>query len=56
MNQTKTVSDAFHIQNGLKQGDALWQLLFNFALVYAIWKLQETKRDWILMGRMNFCS
>jgi hypothetical protein len=34
----KTVCDAFPIQNGLKQGDALSPLLFNFALEYAITK------------------
>jgi hypothetical protein len=32
----KHLSDSFHIQNGLKQGDALLPLLFIFALVYAI--------------------
>jgi hypothetical protein len=34
------LSDSFPIQNGLKQGDAL-PLLFNFALDYAIRKVQE---------------
>jgi hypothetical protein len=29
------LSDSFPIQNGLKQGDALSPLLFNFALEYA---------------------
>jgi len=29
--------NAFPIQNGLKQGDALLPLLFKFALEYAIW-------------------
>jgi hypothetical protein len=34
------VSDKFPIQNGLKQGDALLPLLLNFALEYAIKKVQ----------------
>jgi hypothetical protein len=37
----KNLSDAFPIQNGLKQGDALSPLLFSFALEYAIRKTQE---------------
>jgi hypothetical protein len=36
----KRFSDSFPIQNGLKQGDALSPLLFNFALEYAIRKVQ----------------
>jgi hypothetical protein len=35
------LSDKFPIQNGLKQGDALSPLLFNFSLDYAIRKVQE---------------
>jgi hypothetical protein len=35
------LSDTFPVQNGLKQGDALSQLLFNFSLEYAIRKVQE---------------
>jgi hypothetical protein len=36
----KHLSDSFPVQNGLKQGDALSPLLFNFALEYAIRKIQ----------------
>ena len=36
----KNGSDRLHIRNGLKQGDALSPLLFNFALEYAIRRVQ----------------
>jgi hypothetical protein len=37
----KFQSDKFPIQNGLKQGDALSPLLFDFALAYAIRRVQK---------------
>jgi len=54
----KHFSDMFPIRNGLKQGDALSPLLFNFTLNYAIRRVQVNQDGVKLIGThqvFRFC-
>jgi len=48
------LSDAFHIQNGQKQGDTSSPLMPNFALKYDTRKVQNIRSDGDYIGHISF--